>query len=406
MAQITTNALRAKWRGKDEWLSDGGPRGAGRLVARLTESGPQFLFQYFLPNAGREVKRFLPVGPYDAEGTRGLSLPKARDRAAELSALYRAGTTDLHAHFQRQREAEERGRRATEEAARRAKEDAQRGTLRQLLAAYVGHLERQGKQSVRDVRSIFNTHVLEAEPELAGRKASELSVDDLVGLISRVVEAGKGRTADKLRSYLRACYQLAVESKTNPAAPMALRAFRISVNPVASVGALSQFNRARDRVLSAPELGAYLRRLDTLQPGPQKDALELLLLLGGQRPMQLLRLKAGDVDLDAATVTLYDGKGARSQPRRHVLPLVKEAAAILERRLEKQAAAQEAATAPEERSSDVPLFSTDDRTGMRHETLSALVADIAGKMVKEKEARERFQLRDLRRTAETMLASL
>jgi integrase len=165
------------------------------------------------------------------------------------------------------------------------------------------------------------------------------------------------------------------------------------VNPIASIGALSQFNRARDRVLSAPELGAFLRQIDTLRPGAQKDALQLCIFLGGQRPMQLLRMKPADIDLSAGTVTLYDGKGARSQPRRHVLPLVKDAAAILERRLE-------------EATDEVPLFSTDERTPMRHETVSALVTDISEKMIKAKESRDPFQLRDLRRTAETMLASL
>jgi integrase len=86
--------------------------------------------------------------------------------------------------------------------------------------------------------------------------------------------------------------------------------------------------------------------------------------------MQLLRLKAGDVDLSADAVTLYDGKGARLQPRRHVLPLTKSAHEILERRL--------------------------------------AVTDISDKMLKADppEAREPFQLRDLRRTVETQLAAL
>jgi len=111
--------------------------------------------------------------------------------------------------------------------------------------------------------------------------------------------------------------------------------------------------------------------------------------------MQLLRLKAGDVDLSADAVTLYDGKGARLQPRRHVLPLTKSAHEILERRL--------AATA-----ADAPLFSIHSKSSMRHETLSALVTDISDKMLKADppEAREPFQLRDLRRTVETQLAAL
>jgi hypothetical protein len=52
------------------------------------------------------------------------------------------------------------------------------------------------------------------------------------------------------------------------------------------------------------------------------------------------------------------------------------------------------------------LFSTDDRTGMCEGTISELVKNLSKEMVKAGEAREPFQLRDLRRTAETMLAKL
>src|SRR5215469_7943881 len=157
MARITTAALRTVWRGKDQWISDGGSRGAGRLVARITRESVDFYYQYFADD-GR--KRFLPLGPYDFQGVRGLALPKARDQAAELSTLYRSGVTDLHAHFERQRAQAERVRKAEEDSARRAQEDAHRSTLKQLLDLYVGHLRRQGKQSARDVRSIFETHVV------------------------------------------------------------------------------------------------------------------------------------------------------------------------------------------------------------------------------------------------------
>ena len=140
-------------------------------------------------------------------------------------------------------------------------------------------------------------------------------------------------------------------------------------------------------------MGAFLRRVDALRDGAQKDALRLLLFLGGQRPMQLLRVTPADIDLKGSTVTLYDGKGSRREPRRHVLPLVKQAAEILERRLVRANAG-------------MPLFSTDDRTTMRHETLSVIVGEISAEMLKAKQVREDFELRDLRRTAETMLASL
>ena len=36
---LTVKGLRAKWGGKDIWRSDGGARGAGRLVARIMQDG-------------------------------------------------------------------------------------------------------------------------------------------------------------------------------------------------------------------------------------------------------------------------------------------------------------------------------------------------------------------------------
>ncbi len=390
---LTTTALRTKWHDRDRWLSDGGQRGGGRLVARIAKDGVAFLFQYFVRDGHKERKRYLPLGPFDQNGVRGLSLPMARDKAAELSRLYRSGITDLHAHCAQQRASQEQARREAEEKARRAVESAQRSSLRQLLEAYVAHLERSGKQCARDVNSIFAAHVFRAAPEVASRKAAEVSIDDFVRVIGTLTETGKGRTAAKLRSYLRAAYSLAIRSRTDPSIPLELRTFAIEANPLAGVGALAQFSRARNRTLSGPELAGFLKRLDAIPESVSKHAIQLCVLLGGQRPVQLLRARAVDVDLSAGHIGLYDSKGARRQPRVHVVPLTTDAARILERRLK---ALQEGE----------PLFSTDGRTIMRIETVSVLVRGIAAEMATAKEVRELFQLRDIRRTCETMLASL
>lgn len=388
---ITTSGLRSKWLGKDRWLGDQAPRGAGKLVARITPEAVLLYFQYF--EKGR--KKLLALGEYDEGGRRGLSLSQARDRAGGLSKLFRSGTTDLHGHLERERTAEEFARRRALEEARRAEDFAKRGTLRQLLidCYVVGFLERHGKQSARDARSILTKHFLEAAPSLATRRAAELTPDDFVPLLGRLIEAKKGRTASKARSYGSAAYALAIASKTNPDAPLALRTFGITMNPFASIGAMSRYSRPRDRVLSAQELGSFLRRFERLAPSSQRDALQLGLLLGGQRPAQLLRARATDVDLSAGTITLYDPKGARTQPRRHVLPILEEAVEVLRHRLEKIVG-------------DGPVFSSDGLTTTRIETVSALVAAIAKGMVAAGEAREVFQLRDLRRTCETRLAAL
>jgi hypothetical protein len=69
MALITTNGLRAKWLGKDIWLSDPGVRCGGRLLARITRKGAFFYFQYFSADGRR---RPFPLGPFDIQGEQGL----------------------------------------------------------------------------------------------------------------------------------------------------------------------------------------------------------------------------------------------------------------------------------------------------------------------------------------------
>lgn len=397
MAELTDRTLQRKWSGKDEWLSDRGSRGAGRLVAKLATSGVTFYFQYYLD--GR--RRFLPIGAYDRRGERGKTLLQARDQAQEWSVLMRSGVSDLHGFLEDQERDRQRIRNeASAEAARLARE-AKSSSLRQLLDAYANHLERSGKQAAADVRRIFQLHVFSVDADLAERKAASIPVDDFVVLLARLTEAGKGRTAGKLRSYLRAAYSLAMRAKTDPDAPLVMRTFGIGANPIASIGALSRYNRTRSRTLSSEELSCFINRLEASPESPKRDLVLLCLQLGGQRPSQLLRVRLVDLDLSARTLTLYDPKGARTQPRTHVLPIPDAAIRIL------VSLSERATTLFSTGDGKSPLlFTGDGIRGLRVETVSAMVNSLARQMMEAKELREGFELRDLRRTCETMLASI
>jgi integrase len=397
MAELTDRTLQRKWSGKDEWLSDRGSRGAGRLVAKLAASGVTFYFQYYLD--GR--RRFLPIGSYDRKGERGKTLLQARDQAQEWSVLMRAGVADLHGLLEDQERDRQRIRTEAAAEATRLTREAQSSSLRQLLLAYTDHLERSGKQAVADVRRIFQLHVFSVDPDFADRKASSISVDDFVILLARLTEVGKGRTAGKLRSYLRAAYSLAMRAKTDPDAPLVMRTFGISANPIASIGALSKYNRIRTRVLNAAELSQFLRRLQSLPETPKRDLVMLCLQLGGQRPSQLLRVRLVDLDLHARTITLYDPKGARTQPRTHLLPVPDASVPLLIGLSEKAGAVQQNSGGK-----SPWLFTSDGQRALRVETVSALVNDLTSEMLTTKELREGFELRDLRRTCETMMAAL
>jgi integrase len=384
VAQLTVAALREKILAGDRWLSDGGGRGSGRLWARLL---PGRVFLYFRYRHNGKSCR-LSLGPYDESGKAGLTLPQARDRANELGRVYRSGITDIHGYVDRDEATKRTNLETSQRAALREQQLAQSGSLQRLLDAYLAYLGRLGKVSVRDARSVFK-HV---PASLLERRASELAMTDFVPVIGALVEAGKGRTASRLRSYLRAPYELALASQSDPAAPEEFRAFEISYNPVATVSTrgLRQFNRRRTRALDAHELGSYLSRLEALPDGYVRDALLLQLYLGGQRIRQLLRLEHPEIDIPACTVTLYDTKGRRTEPRVHIVPLVPQALAIAER-----------------------LVSVARRMGkpgvwgrLYATTLTHAVGRIRDAMLAAGEAREPFQLRDVRRSCETLMASM
>jgi integrase len=348
------------------------------------------VFFYFgYKHEGRSDKTPLAPGgsPYDPDGSRGLTLVQARDIVAELGKVYRGGITDIRGFIRREAVARIAADEARETAAARVLAEARQLSLRRLLEEYVTHLEHQGRPASKEARSAFK-HV---PAGLAERRASQLGMTDFLPCLRALVEADKGPTARKLRAYLSAAFALALASQSDPAAPQAMSSFGIEYNPISGVAGLSQFSRALDRNLSDAELASYLHGLEGLRGRGDthiRDALTMALYLGGQRPEQLLRLTWADVDISAGTVTLYDGKGKRQKPRLHLLPLTFVPSAILKHRHELA-------------KYDPRVFATAHLS-----TLTRTVGEISAALVAKELAREPFTLRDLRRTAETMMAAL
>jgi integrase len=260
---------------------------------------------------------------------------------------------------------------------------------------YVGTLK--GRQSHDDAQSIFRLHVSEPFPELVKRAAASVKAEQLRDVLARLIDAGKGRTAAKLRAYLRAAYGLAMRASFDPTIPAALTAFDVESNPADRLPSLAQFSKALDRALTLPELHSFWGRVVAAPNTAARDALIACLLLGGQRPTQLLRATPRDVDRTAGTFTLHDikGRNRHANPRRHVLPIHPELMAVIQWRLDLTEGFEE------------PLFSSHGCVAVREETVAALVKDIAAVMAAEGELeRGPFAMRDLRRTAETHMAAL
>jgi len=273
--------------------------------------------------------------------------------------------------------------RQDEEQATQKAEEARKFTLGALLDLYCDYLKKGGKlRSSVCAASAFKVHV---PGELTRHPAREITRPQVTEIIRRVREAGKDRTAGILRAYLHAAYEVAMSAETDSAAPADFIPFQIDNNPVRGIKAIPV--SAGERVLSVDELTRYMSALDDR---PSDIALKVALLAGGQRMEQLLKSTPADWDQEAGTLLLYDGKGKRTTPRKHFIPLASNAAELVSRQADRAKAAKK-----------TYLFFSEQGERVNATTPGKRVKDIAKAM-----GGEMFDLRDIRRTCETHLAKI
>lgn len=202
-------------------------------------------------------------------------------------------------------------------------------TFGDLLTAYADLLEARGKIEAQAVRGTLKKDVQEAHPKLWKKAATEITLDDCLKPVDTLVEAGKPRQADKLRSYIKTAFSDAIHARGDANMPKAMRELKLTSNPARELRKVAGSSNAKDRALSLAELRAYWRHVKAL-PDPRRSLAMLHVLTGGQRKRQLGRTTLADLDRDAPSLTLWDSKGRRQKARRHVVPLLPEALALID----------------------------------------------------------------------------
>jgi len=311
-----STSLIARTKPKDRvvWLSDNdGGRGSGRLLLRIAPSGSKRFYYRHTVN-GRRVT--ISLGPYSKNSKDGaLTLEKARAMGRKYAATHLRGFADRP---------NDRPEGDTSSGSQKSgaslQTGASSGTVLQLCNAYVDGLFAAKKAAASDYASIVRTHI--APSAFAGIAAAKMvDPSPVVDLLSTMVASGKKRTAKKVRSILGAAYASAMRAKTDATVPRSLREFNITHNPIPQI-VLRVPDGTRERALNREELTEFWRYLQTKSPmTPQLRAVRLDVLLGGQRCEQLLRVRESEVDLIEGTILLWDPKGRRDTPRRHLLPI-------------------------------------------------------------------------------------
>lgn len=353
----------------------------GGLQARKQTSGAIcFYWRYSIGAASERVS----IGLYDtAAPPKSL---KPTQVGFSLAAATRAAETLAIQHHEHRNAG---GRPALLAAQREAKQSAAEAgrlaaenTLDSLLTAYCNHLQAIGRRSHADARSIFKLHVTEAWPDVAAMQAKLVTGEHFADMMRKLIDAGKGRTANKLRSYARAAYQTAKAAKSKPSIPVAFKAYGIAANPVADTEPDESQNRTDKNPMSVDELRAYWRLIKPLK-GFKGALLRLHLLSGGQRIEQLVNLRTDDIG--EGSFVLHDGKGRPGRPpRQHTVPLTKTARKALD----------------ECKPAGAFALSTDEgKTHVAATTLSEWAARTACDSIQD------FQAKRIRSGVETLLAS-
>ncbi len=278
------------------------------------------------------------IGVYDSSAppkslkptAKGYSIAAATRAAEALAEQHDAnlnigGLPGLRAKQAREK-AEADAAQAQAEAAAQAQADAHsKFTLRNLLSEYCDHLKTLGRRSHTDARSIFNNHVPAA---LAAMPANEVELEQVADAMRTLAEAGKGRTANKLRSYMGAAYQVALLARSKASIPVAFKAYGVRHNPAGATAPDEAANKADKHPLSLAEMRSYWQAIRAL-PGQRGALLRLHLLTGGQRIEQLVNLLSANVSDDS--IILSDGKGRPGKPPRpHTVPLTAPAKQALQ----------------------------------------------------------------------------
>ncbi|VTU29660.1 hypothetical protein H6CHR_03239 [Variovorax sp. PBL-H6] len=353
----------------------------GALQARKQATGAiAFYWRYSIGTTSERVS----IGLYDSSASPKSLAPTAAGYS--VAAATRAAETLALEHHRHRDEGGRPALLAAQHEVKRAAAEAKRlaatHTLENLLKAYCDYLESIDRRSHKDARSIFKLHINEAWPKIAAMPAKEVTGEQFADMMRTLIEAGKGRTANKLRSYARAAYQIAKAAKSKPSIPVAFKAYGISINPVAETEPDESQNKPDKRPMTAQELRTYWSAIFDL-PGFKGALLRLHLLTGGQRIEQLVNLRTANCTAD--TILLHDGKGRPGRPPRpHTVPLTKDAAKAL------------AECKP---TGEFALSTDGGETHVAATSLSAWAVEAAGDTIAD------FQAKRIRSGVETILAS-
>lgn len=293
---LTDKAIRAlKATGRPYRKPDGDRSGFGVQVS--AKGAKAFYLQYTF----KGQRRFENIGRYP-----DLTLAEGRESARklrqEIAAYGRQGIDPRHAW------------------SRQARERAKRGSVRDLLNAYLAHCRKKDRRPswLEQTDRLFEKHVF---PVLgADAPAADVEPADVARIIAPLAKAGKERQADIVRSTVHAAFEVGLKSDLDPRRQGAAR-FALKQNPATPVPRMIEGALTRDRHLTFEEIRRVWWEIEATGCSPVTVALiRLALALGGQRFTELREAEWAEFDLEAKVWTLPRER-TKTRKRDHLVPI-------------------------------------------------------------------------------------
>lgn len=311
MGVITDKQMQASATAGDLWITEDGPRGAGRFLGRITPRGERtFYFRYTTSDGSRDT---LPIGTYDPKGRAGLKVAEARNKAGQWSKMYQAGIKDLRIHFAQAEsdkiEAEEAQRLQADRDAQKAELDQQRRlTIRQVFDRWASteltpHLRADGKRSGRKDGGQYSREQFERRvfPALGDTAAVDVRKADLLAILDSVKAEGKLRTCNVLLTDLKQMFHFALAREIVDRNPLD------TITKRQAGGAETE----RERVLSSDEVSDLVRQLPKANMGKRSERAIWIMFATGCRVGELMNAHWQHVDLASRSWYLPDTKNQR-----------------------------------------------------------------------------------------------
>lgn len=291
-----TRALRTATKtGKPAALTDGDGKGTGRLRLTIRPMPTRTLAEWYAVQWRDGKRTQAKLGSYPS-----MTLKEARERfARDYAGAIQAG------------------------ASIKLQAADKPGTVGDLFAGYLAHLEAAGKPSAVEVRK-----GLDKAAEAIGRRrlAREVTPREITAVLAPIYARGSASMADHVRSYLRAAFSWGLKADNDYRRPNQRQRFNLERNPAADIP--TEPKKVGTRWLDPAEFQEVYRWLQAPDSTvtPRYTVAVRLLMLTGQRVREITQLHADQWNSAERLLTWEKTKNGRP----HCIPVCKQAADLLD----------------------------------------------------------------------------